>query len=428
MIEPPTAGWYMLFAIDLLVLAFGLTCELVQLRKGLGVAGYAPPVMWAVYITDFVFWVGIAHSGTLISAVLYLFRARFRRTIYRLAEGMTVFAVLTAGLFPIIHLGRPWFFYWLMPYDQVQAGLWPNFRSPLVWDVFAVTTYLTVSTMFFITGLIPDVAAARDRATHPIRRAVYTILSLGWRGTNKQWKHYNAAYLYFASFATPLVFSVHSVVSWDFAMALNPGWHSTIFPPYFVAGAIFSGVAMVITLMTPMRKVFRLEEYITPWHYEMMTKLIMLTSSIVTYAYGLEWFAAWYSGNKYEWGTFMDRAFGHFGWAYGIMVLCNCILPLLLWKKSFRTDIKKVFVLCLFINVGMWFERFVIIIQSLAHSFVVWKWSTAYAPTIIEYGITAGSFAWFGMWFLLFIKLLPAVSIAEVKEILPPKMKKGVAA
>ncbi len=328
MIEPPTAGWYMLFAIDLLVLAFGLTCELVQLRKGLGVAGYAPPVMWAVYITDFVFWVGIAHSGTLISAVLYLFRARFRRTIYRLAEGMTVFAVLTAGLFPIIHLGRPWFFYWLMPYDQVQAGLWPNFRSPLVWDVFAVTTYLTVSTMFFITGLIPDVAAARDRATHPIRRAVYTILSLGWRGTNKQWKHYNAAYLYFASFATPLVFSVHSVVSWDFAMALNPGWHSTIFPPYFVAGAIFSGFAMVMTLMLITRAVYGLKSLVLMKHLELMNKIILTTGSLVGYAYAMEFFIAYYSGNDYERHVFLyNRASGPYAWAYWIMISCNVLSP-----------------------------------------------------------------------------------------------------
>jgi molybdopterin-containing oxidoreductase family membrane subunit len=426
MLEPPTALWYILLAADLAVLAFGLICEIIQIRKGLGVAGYQPPIMWAVYITNFVFWVGIAHCGTLVSAVLYLFRARFRRSIYRVAEAMTVFAVMTAGLFPLIHLGRPWFFYWLLPYDQVKAGVWPNFRSPLIWDVFAVSTYFTVSAMFFITGLIPDLAAARDKVTNPIRRTVYRLLSLGWRGTNRQWRHYNAAYLYFAAFATPLVFSVHSVVSWDFAMSLNPGWHSTIFAPYFVAGAIFSGVAMVITLLVPVRKAFRLERYITPWHFEMCAKLIMLTSTIVFYAYVVEMFMAWYGPSDHERMVFYDRAFGKYGWAFGIMVLCNCLIPLLLWWKKIRTNIAAVFVISLFINVGMWYERFVIIVQSLAHSFEPWRWPlTLYRPTIIEYGITAGSFAWFGMWFLLFIKFLPAVSIAEIKEVIPAKTRKG---
>jgi molybdopterin-containing oxidoreductase family membrane subunit len=316
-----------------------------------------------------------------------------------------------------------------MPYPQVQSALWPNFRSPLVWDVFAVSTYLTVSSIFFFVGLIPDLAAARDKAVGKIRFLFYKYASLGWRGTNRQWRHYNAAYLFFAAFATPLVVSVHSVVSWDFAMALNPGWHSTIFPPYFVAGAIFSGVAMVITLSVPVRKIFHLENYITVWHFEMMAKLIMLTSSIITYAYGLEFFTAWYSGNKHEWETFYDRAFGRMGWAYGIMVLCNCLIPLVLWAKKVRTSITALFVISIFINIGMWFERFVIIVGSLMHSFLPWRWAGGYTPTYIEYGITAGSFAWFGMWFLLFIKFLPAVSIAEVKEIIPAKMRgKGVAA
>jgi Ni/Fe-hydrogenase subunit HybB-like protein len=263
LLRNPTKAWYTLFVIDLIVLAFGAACWIYQIQTGMGTAGKMRPVMWALYITDFVFWVGIGHAGTLISAVLFLFRSRFRNAIYRTAEGMTVFAVMTAGLFPLIHLGRVWFFYWLLPYPN-ERGLWVNFRSPLLWDVFAVSTYLTISSVFFLVGLIPDLAAARDKATG-LRKKLYGLASFNWRGTDRQWKHYNNAYTYFAALATPLVFSVHSVVSWDFAMSINPGWHGTIFAPYFVAGAIFSGIAMVITLMVPMRKIFGLEKYLTRW-------------------------------------------------------------------------------------------------------------------------------------------------------------------
>ena len=424
MIRPPTSAWGILFLADLMVLGFGVLCFAWQVATGLGVAGYTRPVMWATYITDFVFWVGIGHAGTLISAVLFLFRARFRNSIYRTAEGMTVFAVMTAGLFPLIHLGRVWFFYWLIPYPN-QRQLWTNFRSPLEWDVFAVSTYLTISSVFFIVGLIPDVAVAREHATG-IRKKLYTLLSFNWRGTDRQWKHYNNAYTYFAALATPLVFSVHSVVSWDFAMSINPGWHSTIFAPYFVAGAIFSGIAMVITLMVPMRKIFNLEDYLGDWHFDSMGKILLFTSLIVSYAYIVEMFIAWYGGNLYEKSVFWDRAFGPMGWAYWIMVLCNCLIPLLCIKKSIRINIPAMFVISIFVNIGMWFERFVIIVQSLSHSFPVFTWKL-YAPTWVELGITAGSFAWFFMFFLLFVKFLPAMAIAEIKEILQTPLKKRAA-
>jgi Ni/Fe-hydrogenase subunit HybB-like protein len=424
MLRPPTSAWTKLFLADLFVLALGLACFAHQVRTGLGVAGYTRPVMWATYITDFVFWIGIGHAGTLISAVLFLFRARFRNSIYRTAEGMTVFAVMTAGLFPLIHLGRVWFFYWLIPYPN-QRQLWTNFRSPLEWDVFAVTTYLTISSVFFIVGLIPDVAVAREHATG-IRKKLYTLLSFNWRGTDRQWKHYNSAYIYFAALATPLVFSVHSVVSWDFAMALNPGWHSTIFAPYFVAGAIFSGIAMVITLMVPMRKIFKLEAYLQDWHFDSMGKILLFTSLIVFYAYVVEMFLAWYGGNPYEKAVFWDRAFGPMGWAYWIMVTCNCLIPLLCIKKKVRTNIAAMFVISIFVNIGMWFERFVIIVQSLSHNFPVFTWKL-YAPTWVEIGITMGSFAWFFMFFLLFVKFLPAMAIAEIKEILATPLKKKAA-
>jgi Ni/Fe-hydrogenase subunit HybB-like protein len=425
LLRNPTKAWYTLFAIDLLVLAFGAACWAYQIRIGIGAAGKMRPVMWAQYITDFVFWVGIGHAGTLISAVLFLFRARFRNSIYRTAEGMTVFAVMTAGLFPLIHLGRVWFFYWLIPYPN-QRQLWTNFRSPLEWDVFAVSTYLTISSVFFLVGLIPDVAAARETAVG-LRKKIYTLLSFNWRGTDRQWKHYNNAYIYFAALATPLVFSVHSVVSWDFAMSINPGWHSTIFAPYFVAGAIFSGIAMVITLMVPMRKIFGLQDYLQDWHFDSMGKILLFTSLIVSYAYVVEMFLAWYGGNVYEKSTFWDRAFGPMGWCYWIMVLCNCLIPLLCIKRSIRTNIGAMFVISIFVNIGMWFERYVIIVQSLSHNFDPWVWRM-YHPTLVDSGITLGSFAWFGMFFLLFIKFLPAMAISEIKEILPTPMKKVKAA
>jgi Ni/Fe-hydrogenase subunit HybB-like protein len=423
MLGKPTFKWVALFLPTLGFVSFGLFCFLYQVYNGLGVAGYRHPVFWAVYITNFVFWVGIAHSGTLISAILYLFRARFRMSIYRIAEAMTVFAVLTAGLFPIIHLGRPWNFYWLFPYPN-QRQIWINFKSPLIWDVFAVSTYLTVSAIFFFVGMIPDIAAIRDRVRDIPRKIIYTILSLGWKGSNWEWLHYTRAYLFFAAFATPLVLSVHSVVSWDFAMADLPGWHTTIFAPYFVAGAIFSGLALVISLAVPIRKLFHLEEYITLDNFEGMAKLIILTSMIVTYAYVAEFLLAWYSGNPAEWGQFKYRATGDYALFYWIMIFCNSAVPLLLWFKGIRRNIKALFIISIFINIGMWFERFNIIVMSLSHGFEPGAWGI-YKPTWVELGITVGSFAWFFMFFLVFIKTLPAISITEMKEILPIPKKGG---
>lgn len=423
MLDKPTFKWWALFLPTLFFVGFGLLCFVYQVYSGLGVAGYRHPVFWGVYITNFVFWVGIAHSGTLISAILYLFRANFRMSIYRIAEAMTVFAVLTAGLFPIIHLGRPWNFYWLFPYPN-QRELWVNFKSPLVWDVFAVSTYLTVSALFFFIGMIPDIAAVRDRVTEAPRKIIYSILSLGWKGSNWEWLHYTRAYLFFAAFATPLVLSVHSVVSWDFAMSNLPGWHTTIFAPYFVAGAIFSGLGMVIMLTVPIRKIFHLEDYITLDNYDGMAKLLMLTSGIIAYAYGAEFFMAWYSGNPAEWGQYYYRITGEYAIFYWIMIVCNVVIPIPLWFKSVRRNLKILFIMSIFINIGMWFERFNIIVISLSHGFDPAAWGI-YKPSWVEVGITVGSFAWFLMFFLLFLKTLPAVSIAEMKEILPVPKKEA---
>jgi molybdopterin-containing oxidoreductase family membrane subunit len=426
-IGSPKKGYFVLLGIVMVVLAVGAIALLYQIRLGLGVAGYAPPVLWGVYITTFVFWVGIAHSGTLISAILYLFRSAWRTSVYRTAEAMTVFAVMTAGLFPLIHVGRIWYAYWLFPYPN-QRQLWVNFKSPLVWDVFAVSTYFTVSTTFLIVGLIPDVAALRDLATG-WRKKLYRIAALNWQGTDQQWRHYTRAYLYLAALATPLVLSVHSVVSWDFAMSIVPGWHATIFAPYFVAGAIYSGVAMVVTLLVPLRKVplrkvFQLERYITVRHFENLAKLLLLTGLIVGYAYAVEYFIAWYSGNPFEQQSFWNRAFGEYWWATWTMITCNGVLPLFLFFKKIRRSIPALFVLSLFVNLGMWFERFVIIVVSLSFEYEPYSMGH-YTPSWVEWSILLASFAWFFMWFLLFAKNFPTVSITEVKEIIPMPRKRA---
>jgi Ni/Fe-hydrogenase subunit HybB-like protein len=423
LLSAPGRAYKILFACVLAVLAWGIFAFLLMVYLGIGMTGLINPVSWGVFITSFVFWVGIAHSGTLISAILYLFRARWRQSIYRIAEAMTVFAVMTAGLFPIIHLGRPWIFYYLLPYPN-QRFLWPNFRGPLLWDVFAVGTYFTVSATFFFVGLIPDVAAARDATTVPWRKKLYTILSFGFRGTDHEWKNFTRAYLYLAALATPLVLSVHSVVSWDFAVSIVPGWHSTVFAPYFVAGAIFSGLAMVITIVIPVRKIFGLEAYFTAKHFDAMSKLILLTSLIVGYAYLAEVFLTWYSGEQVHWeGQYITGALQfNYWWATAIMLTCNMGIPILLWFKKVRTSIPALFVITLFINIGMWFERFVIIVTSLSHEYEPWQWRN-YMPSWVEMSILAGSFAWFFMWFLLFLRILPAVSVAEIKEVLPAPIR-----
>ncbi len=384
-----------------------------QIYEGLGVTGYGQPTLWAVYITDFVFWVGIAHSGTLISAVLFLFRTRWRTAVYRCAETMTVFAVLTAGLFPIVHLGRPWFFYWLCPYPN-ERYLQPDFRSPLTWDFFAISTYLTTSTLFLSMGLIPDIANQRDISTG-WRKKFYTVLACGWQGTDRQWRNFSMAYLLLAGFATPLVLSVHSVVSWDFATMQTPGMHSTIFAPYFVAGAIFSGCAMVLTLIIPMRKMLHIEDLVTIWHLDSLAKVILLTSLVITYSYSTETFLVWYTQDPIEMMTFHQRFFGLQGYLFGGMVLCNCLIPLLLFSPSIRTNTIWLFIISIFVNIGMWLERFVLIAGSLSTATIPTQWKF-YVPKITEVMITIASFGWFLMNFSLFTKFLPIVSMTELKE------------
>ncbi len=418
----PTLGWFALLTLAILALLVGAGSWIYQIYAGLGVAGYQPPVMWGVYIVSFVFWVGIGHAGTLISAILYLFRAGFRTSIYRVSEAMTVFAVMTAGLFPILHLGRPWKFFYLVPYPNWRL-IWPNPKSPLVWDVFAILTYLTVSATFLFVGLIPDFAVMRDREKNPIRKRLFATLSLGWRNSDREWRHFARAYLFLAAFATPLVLSVHSVVSFDFAMANMPGWHETIFPPYFVAGAIYSGLGMVFTIVIPMRKFFKLEHYITLNDLDAAAKMCLFVSMVVGLAYLTEFQMGWLAGTSFEQEYWWQRAFGQWAWAEWIILTCNCLLPLSLFSQKLRRNPTWLFILSIFINIGMWFERFVIIIPSLSHEFEPWQWGT-YRPTWVDMGILLGSFGWFFMWFLLFIKQMPVMAISEFKELIPARLRR----
>ena len=384
-----------------------------QSVTGLGVAGISHPVGWGVYIANFVFWVGIAHSGTLISAVLYLFRARFRTSFNRAAEAMTVIALTVAGLFPLIHLGRVWIFYYLLPYPS-QRTIWPNFQSPLVWDVFAVTTYMIVSLIFFYVGMLPDLAIGRRRLGGWGGK-VYGALSLGWTGSQRQWRHYAKLYLFLAAFATPLVASVHSIVSWDFAISIIPGWHTTIFAPYFVAGAIFSGTAMVITLMIPMRHFFGLEDYITRDHFEAIAKILLFTSLIISFTYIVEFGLAFYSGHIFEIDQFLYRATGHYKEMFWIMILCNALIPLSLFFRRCRRNLPWLFVMAILVNIGMWVERFVIIVASLSRDFNPYAWGT-YIPSYVEIGITMASFGLFFLLFLIFVRTIPVLAISEIKE------------
>lgn len=413
----PGKCYLALLGLCLALVALGAGCWVYLVKKGIGVTNLNNPVGWGALITTFVFWVGIGHAGTLISAILFLLRAPWRTAIFRAAETSTIFAVATAGLFPLIHLGRLWVFYYIMPYANGRE-LWPNFRSPLVWDVLAISTYLTVSAIFFFVGLVPDIAAIRDRARTPLRRWLAKVASLGWMGTTRQWKHYMGAYVLFAGLATPLVISVHSVVSWDFAMSVVPGWHTTIFAPYFVAGAILSGLAMVLTILIPLRRVLHVEHLIRPYHLEAMAKLLLLTSLIVGYAYGVEFFIAWYSGNTYELAIFSYRPTGEYAGVFWAMVSCNVIVPLLFFLRRVRTSLVGLFLVSLAVNFGMWAERFNIIVTSLAHEFMPHSWGT-YWPSWVEWGILAGSFGWFFLLFLTFVKILPSISVAEVKESMP---------
>ncbi|MEK6666490.1 MAG: NrfD/PsrC family molybdoenzyme membrane anchor subunit [candidate division NC10 bacterium] len=421
-LEPPSPAYFGWMAVVALILAAGILAWTWQIYAGMGAAGKRTPQMWAMYITTFVFWIGIGHAGTLISAILYLFRARWRTSIYRGAEAMTVFAVLTAGLFPLIHAGRMWFAYWLLPYPN-QRYLWPNFRSPLVWDVFAISTYLTISVVFFCVGLLPDIAAIRDASTG-WRKKIYGVLSLGWEGTDRQWRHYRRAYGLFAALATPLVLSVHSVVSWDFAMALVPGWHSTLFAPFFVDGAIFSGFAMVLVLIIPMRYFWNLYAYITDKHLDAMGKLILVTSLVLSYFYICEAFTAWYSGDHFERASLFWKATKSYAWAFWLQYFCNSLVPLVLFWRRARTHTPTLYVVSILVLIGMWFERFNIIVPGLGHDFYPYTWGI-YWPTVTDTMIVIGSFAWFFILFLGFIKVMPSVSIVEVKETLPHPVKEA---
>jgi len=415
--RPPLA-WYVAFAVASAWMGVFFLLVGYLILTGVGVWGNNHPVFWAFDIINFVFWVGIGHAGTLISAILFLFRQKWRTSINRFAEAMTIFAVICAGMFPAIHVGRVWVVYWLFPYPN-QMQVWPNFRSPLVWDVFAVSTYATVSLLFWYLGMIPDLATFRDRATGFWRRLAYGTLALGWRGSNRQWHRYERAYLLLAALATPLVLSVHSVVSFDFATSVLPGWHTTIFPPYFVAGAIFSGFAMVVTLMVPAREFFGLKDLVTPRHLENMNKVILATSWMVGYAYGIEFFAAWYSGSPYEQFALFNRALGPYWWAYWLMVICNVIVPQAFWFKRVRTTPWMMMIVAILVNVGMWFERFVIIVISLSRDYLPSSWGY-YKPTWVDLCMLAGSFGLFFTLFLLFCRYLPMVAMAEVKMVLPP--------
>lgn len=383
---------------------------------GIGVWGNNVPVGWAFDITNFVFWIGIGHAGTLISAILFLFRQRWRTSVNRFAEAMTLFAVACAGIFPALHVGRPWRAYWLFPVPNPYIDLWQNFRSPLLWDVFAVSTYATVSVMFWYVGMIPDLATLRDRATTKVRQWVYGLLSLGWRGSARHWSQYEMAYLLLAGLSTPLVLSVHSIVSFDFAVSIIPGWHTTIFPPYFVAGAIFSGFAMVITLIVLARWAFKLEFLVTLKHLENMNIIMLATGMMVGYAYATEFFTAWYSGNPYERFVFLNRAFGPYAWAYWIMVSCNVLAPQLFWFKKLRRNLVVMFVVSILVNIGMWFERFNIIVTSLHRDFLPAAWGY-YRPTIVDLLTLAGSFGLFLTLFLLFVRFLPMIAMSEVKGV-----------
>ncbi len=409
--------WWAAFLPSLAFLLLGAVAVTYQIRTGIGTWGLNKTVGWAFDITNFVFWVGIGHAGTLISAVLFLLRQRWRTSVNRSAEAMTLFAVMCAGLFPIIHMGRPWLAFWMLPYPNARGSLWVNFRSPLLWDVFAISVYFIISATFWYLGLIPDLATLRDRLKKGRRQRLFAFASMGWSGSFKTWQRYELVYLLLAGLATPLVLSVHSIVSFDFATSILPGWHTTILPPYFVAGAIFSGMSMVLTLMIIARKTMRLDDYLTDNHIDSMTKLVLVTSLMVGLAYTTEFFTALFSGNEYERFAFLNRALGPFAWAYWIMVSCNVLVPQLFWFRRLRRNLLVVFIASILINVGMWFERFVIIVISLSRDFLPSSWAS-YSPTWVELATLAGSFGLFFTCFLLFCRFLPMIAMAEVKGVL----------
>jgi molybdopterin-containing oxidoreductase family membrane subunit len=412
----PSGTWLIAFLISVSVLAVGIFCILWTIWHGIGTWNLNRTIGWGWDITNFVWWIGIGHAGTLISAILLLFRQKWRTGVNRAAEAMTIFAVMCAGLFPLIHMGRIWMAMFIFPYPNTRGPLWPNFNSPLLWDVFAISTYFTVSLLFWYTGLVPDFATVRDRAKG-FRRKVYNFLSFGWTGSAKHWQRWEALSLVLAGIATPLVLSVHTIVSFDFATSVIPGWHTTIFPPYFVAGAIFSGFAMVQTLMIITRKILGIEEYITLEHIESMNKVIVATGMIVGVAYLTELFISWYSGYIYEQFAFFNRALGPYYWSYFGMMFCNVVSPLFFFSKKLRRNIPFTFFMSILINIGMWFERFVIIATTLARDYLPSSWSF-YVPTWVEIGIYVGTFGLFFTLYLLFVRVAPVVAIAEIKSIL----------
>jgi molybdopterin-containing oxidoreductase family membrane subunit len=414
--KPPKL-WFAAIAVTSTAMLIGMALIGYTIAEGIGVWGNNIPVAWAFDIINFVFWIGIGHAGTLISAILLLFRARWRNAISRFAEAMTIFAVMCAGIFPMIHVGRPWLAFWLAPYPN-QRGIWPNFRSPLLWDVFAVSTYFSVSLLFWYLGLVPDFASMRDRTKSKIRKFFYALLSVGWRGSASHWRHFEKAYLIIAGIATGLVLSVHSVVSFDFAVSLVPGWHMTIFPPYFVTGAIFAGFAMVVMAMVVVRLTMGLENIITMYHLDVMNKIILTCSCLMGYAYILEGFTAWYSMNKFIHHTFWAYIAGTYWWAGWTTITCNILIPQLLWVRRFRRNYFVMLFVSVAVTVGMWFERFVIIVSSLHQDFLTSSWHI-YKPTYVDIGILIGSFGLFFTLVLLFARVLPVIATTEMKGLLP---------
>jgi len=409
--------WWIAFVPSFLALLMLGAMLVYQISTGVGVWGNNHPVMWGWDIINFVWWIGIGHAGTLISAILFLLRQRWRTAVNRAAEAMTIFAVMCAGIYPALHVGRIWWDWWLFPIPNAN-NIWPQFRSPLMWDVFAVSTYFTVSLLFWYMGLIPDLAVLRDRARTKIRKFCYGLFSLGWTGSNRHWSNYEKAYLILAGLSTPLVLSVHSIVSLDFAVSQVPGWHTTIFPPYFVAGAIFSGFGMVLTLLVPLRKLCKLEDIITKRHIDLMCKVTLATGSIVGYAYLMELFIAWYSGNPYERFAFVNRLQGPFAWGYWTMMICNVVVPQIFWSKKARSNLWLVWVISILVNIGMWFERFVIIVISLHRDYIPANWGY-YLPTWVDVCMFLGTFGLFFTMFLLFMRFLPMIAVSEVKGVTP---------
>jgi Ni/Fe-hydrogenase subunit HybB-like protein len=417
-VKPHPRQWYVAFAVGFTLLGVFGIAVVYLLTMGVGIWGINVPGAWGFAIINFVWWIGIGHAGTLISAILLLLHQRWRTSINRFAEAMTIFAVMCAGVFPLLHMGRPWLFYWLFP-APMNFGMWPQFRSPLAWDVFAVSTYFTVSVVFWYVGLIPDFAVLRETSPTKIQKWVYGMLSMGWRGSAYHWRRYEKVYLILAGISTPLVFSVHSIVSFDFAVSIVPLWHATIFPPFFVIGAIFSGFAMVLVLAIPLRKWYGLEDYITDWHIDNCAKVMLATGMMVSYGYFSEAWMAWYSHSEFEWGTSMQRMFGPYGWSYWCLIFCNFVAPQVLWVKKWRMNPLILFIISIIALIGMWFERYVIVI-TLTREYMPSMWGR-YAPTIWDWATFIGTFGLFFTFFMLFVRYVPMISITEIRELLPRK-------